>query len=82
MREKELMDRPWVPMPGVSWRVVVRIHPTRVPDVVRMHALCPRLHCPTLIARPSRLSVISRASVDICNISISDRDLGTTDFSY
>ena len=62
------MDRPWVPMPGVSWRVVVRVHPARVPDVVCMHALCPRLHCSTLIARPSRLSVISRASVDGLNV--------------
>ena len=62
------MDRPWVPMPGVSWRVVVRVHPARVPDVVCVHALCPRLHCSTLIARPSRLSVISRASVDGLNV--------------
>ena len=60
MREKELMDRSWVPMPGVPWRVVVRVHPARVPDVVRVHALCSRLHRPTLVARPSRLSIVSR----------------------
>ena len=68
MREKELEDRSWVPMPGVPWRVVVRVHPARVPDVVRVHALCSRLHRPTLVARPSRLSIVSRASVDGLNV--------------
>ena len=54
MREKELKDRSWVPVPGMPWRVVARIQCARVPDVVCVYALRARLDGPTLVTRPPR----------------------------
>ena len=64
MREKELEDGSGVPVSGVSRRVVTRVECSRVPDIVGVHPLRSRLNCSALVPCPSRLSVVSRATVD------------------